>query len=571
MKKKLLCVLLAAVMMLSLLAACAQDTAPANGEDAEQTQDATPSPDATTPDDPDDPTEPEDPADRFAERISIELATTNVFEGYDYLAGDPYAVWFADEFNIETTFINMPFDVWISNLRLWATMGEMPEVAVWDYMGAGHNEGAALVEQGLLRRLPDDWQQRWPYLAASHQSSGLGPRLDEVFDGTYFLPRPRFHFNFLGDPLPNHESLLVRRDWFEAVGMPIRPYYTINEMMEAARLILEQDPGELGDMLLPITANTGRAAQLFVRSNFAHWDTFYRGPDGTYRWGAANERTREGLMLWYEAYSTGLLDLEFYLHPGLFDRELLSVAGRAGIVLEAAGTHNVPRRFYTYGNNFPDRDPHEDVMLATLLGTDGNYHQRCLINMWGAFMFSPRITDAQLERVLDILDWLASPEGNTVSNMGVYGVDWERDANGDIVSLLGDDEILMGAPDGDNVRNPSMGNVFWMPILQDDFQLGNPNLAQVYRDISAELYANRVAMSTSESFPVANWDLLFFDSDNMRNAAPVASAGGLSETFAHMVITATSMENFIQMYEDWMEQQMHLVQPVLDELNEMLG
>jgi len=565
MKKKLASIL-AMVMVVLMVVACAQDAAPAPAPGV----DPTPAPADTGTGDPATPPDTGDTGDAFAERITIELATTNVFEGYDYLSGDPYAIWFADKFNIETTFINMPFDVWISNLRLWATMGEMPEVAVWDYMGAGHNEGVALVEQGLLRRLPDGWQQRWPYLAASHQSSGLGPRLDEIFGGTYFLPRPRFHFNFLGDPLPNHESLLVRRDWFEAVGMPARPYYTITEMVEAARLILEQDPGNLGDMLLPITATTGRAAQLFVRSNFAHWDTFYRGPDGSWQWGAANARTREGLELWFDAYNTGLLDQEFYLLTGLSDRDLLSVAGRAAVVLEAAGTHNVPRRFYTYGNNFPDRDPHQDVLLATLLGTDGNYHQRCLINMWGAFMFSPRISEEQLTRVLDILDWLASPEGNTVSNMGVYGLDWERDADGNLVSLVGPDETIMGAPDG-AARNPSMGNMFWMPILQDDFQFDNPNLPQIYRDISMELYTNRVVMSTPESFPLANWDLLFHDSDAMRNAAPVASATGLSEAFAHMVITAGSMDEFIQMYEDWMAQQMHLVQPVLDELNSLFN
>ena len=105
MKKRLVKVLALLLATTLVLVACGQTPA-----DSGTTTPETPSTEEETDADSGDTTEP---AGDTGGRVSVELATTNVFEGYDYLTGDPYAIWFSEEFDIETTVINMPFDVWV--------------------------------------------------------------------------------------------------------------------------------------------------------------------------------------------------------------------------------------------------------------------------------------------------------------------------------------------------------------------------------------------------------------------------------------------------------------------------
>ena len=95
---------------------------------------------------------------------------------------------------------------------------DMPDVAIFNYNTNTHADAANFVDQGLIKRLPDNWRERWPNVAGVFDVTTLGPRLEEEFGGVYFLPRARFYYNLLGDPLQNHWSLWLRADWMEAVG-----------------------------------------------------------------------------------------------------------------------------------------------------------------------------------------------------------------------------------------------------------------------------------------------------------------------------------------------------------------
>src|SRR5690606_8110261 len=139
--------------------------------------------------------------------------------------------------------------------------------------------------------------------------------MEKRFDGTYFLPRARFYKNLINDPdepVPNHFSLYMRKDWAEAVDFPIKSTYKISEVIEFAKKVKESDPGNLGDKLIPIAQAPSNAVRLFVGSNSTYYNGFYKDEDGTYKWGAASEETLEGLKMYAEAYQSGLLDPEFY-------------------------------------------------------------------------------------------------------------------------------------------------------------------------------------------------------------------------------------------------------------------
>jgi len=188
--------------------------------------------------------------------------------------------------------------------------------------------------------------------------------------------------------------------------------------------------------------DAGNSANFFLRANSTNWDTFYKDADGVYKWGAAHDDTLEGLKYWYQAYSEGILDPEFYLLTHEQDMEKFQTLGIAGVSYLGGQTADVERfriDFADYTGNDGDA-----FLLATLLGADGNYHQRDLINFWGAVCFSPSIDDAVFERWMDLMEFTASADGYPGTSMGLKGVDWDRDENGEIVSLVPPGTLLAG-------------------------------------------------------------------------------------------------------------------------------
>ena len=208
--------------------------------------------------------------------------------------------------------------------------------------------------------------------------------------------------------------------------------------------------------------------------------------------------------------SKGLLDPEFYLLAYEKDMEKFQTLGTAGISYLGGQTADAQN----YRTIFEMRTGiNSDVFLmATLLGADGNYHQRDLINFWGTICFKPDISDAVFERWMDLMEFTASTEGYPGTQMGIKGVDWDRDANGEIISLVEPGTLLAGAIG--EAKYPSLGHVLGSSILWDDLAFDNPNIEKRYRDESRALYANRYEFSTPESFAKVDWNLWLHNTEN---------------------------------------------------------
>ncbi len=495
-----------------------------------------------------------------SDTLVISYTGPQVVAGYDYNTGDEYAKFILEKFDFEFEGNNVPWGDWNNMVSTWIMAQDMTDVVNFNYTDGTAADAANFVEQGLLKRLPDDWKERWPGLADVYMTTTLGPMIEDLYGGTYFLPRARFYYNLPGDPLANHWSLWMRADWTAAVGKEVRNHYTIPEVLEIAQLIKEQDPGDIGAALAPISMTADNAANFFLRANSTYWDSFYTDDDGEYKWGAAAEETLEGLRLWYEAYSTGILDPEFYLLAYEKDMEKFQTLGTAGISYLGGQTADIERFRIDFTNDTGiDGDAFN---LATLLGADGNYHQRDLINFWGTITFSPDISDAAFEAWMDLMEFTASPEGYPGTQMGIKGVDWDRDSNGDIVSLVEPGTLLAG-PVGE-AKYPSLGHVLGSSILWDDLAFDNPNIGEDYREESRALYANRYELSTPETFAKVDWNVW------MHNTAAMRRAKGIDypTEFANMITAATSESDLVETYNDWIESQMGLIQPVLDELNQ---
>lgn len=493
------------------------------------------------------------PTHDYSDRLQLNVSNVGTIEGYDYSAGDGYAQYYSDKFNYDLEVTGTTYDNWNERMRVWINSGDMPEISVINYTSGTHNDFVNYIDQGLLKKLPDDWKTTWPNLAAAYGVTSLGPHAEELFGGTYFLPRPRFNENTPGDPLPDHLSIYIRADWAEAVGFEVKTAYKMSEIFEYLRLVKEQDPGNVGSALKLMVGNPAYATRAFVAMNSTHYSTFYRDASGKVQWGPASQDTLTGLKLFQDAYGEGLLDPEFYNYKIDEDIELLALQGIAAACFQPAPTgsiHSWRQRYVdSTGGNY------EDIAVATLLGEDGYYHQEDLINFWGVIAFSPDIDDAKFMRWMDVLDYNATQEGIATTNLGIPEVDWTVDESGVYTSLLPEGQLLSGTTG----KYPSIGYTIGISVLFDDFAFNNPNQPLVSRELSRTIYAERCEIATPETFTKVDWDIYTYSSPAQ---SKVAFDYGIE--YSSLVTMGGDIE---ANWKSWVDSKMSIVQPVIEEMD----
>jgi putative aldouronate transport system substrate-binding protein len=489
-------------------------------------------------------------AKTYGTHLKISYASIQTAAGVDYNTADDFTKYFLNKFNIEWDVIPLTWENWAERLRVWINSGDMPDLATWNYV---HGEAISYIDQGLFRRFPNDWKQRWPNVAKAYTDSELGPTVEKLVGGTFFLPKPIYSTHKPIDPLATHLSLVMRKDWMKAIDFPVKDSYTVNELLSYARQVKQRDPGKVGTKLFPMNMRPLFAAPAFVRSAFEYYDTFYKGSDGKYRWGPAANETLAGLK-WYEkAYSEGLLNPEFFALKQTEDYDSFYMTGRTAAFF-GEGLPPAINRYQQAVTQYLNLDPKNVVQIATLLGEDGKYHEREAINFWTASIFSPKMAAEKFERIMDLMDYVATNEGQLIVRMGFEGKDYKLLAGGEIQPLFPSTTNIMKIYP---TLHPIYGN---MVILSDDFSVVNPAIEKYWRDRVAAMYAVKQKFGTT-SRPRTDWKVFFHDSPMLRK---VPTTANLNDEFARLVTDKGDMET---KWRNWVSEKMPIVQVVLDELN----
>ena len=533
-KKRILTLLLAFMMLGTILVGCANGTPAATTTPAPGAQ-STPAPATGQP-----PAAPEE-----LEHLNIEWLIWADAVRPDINECEFMILW-QDMFNIHIEVIGIPYDQWTSSLRIWANAGDLPDVAQFEY---NHVDGAMWAEQELVKKLPDDWKVRWPNLSAANDRTVVGDVLEKSFGGTYFLPRPIFNDNQPVDPLVSHQGIYFRKDRLQEVGAPIQTSYTPAEFLDVARTLQQNDltglpyvisnsGGELGWMFVyPVSTFSMNASEYFQDSN------------GQFQWGPAQPETLEGLKYYQQAWDEGLIHPEFFAASG--HQDMFIVAGEISII-QAPGMAVVANRF---GNNFREHqglEPEEWLHFAFVTRPDGVFTGPEAPNYWGSLIMNPSIPEVKFTRLMDLLDYSSTVEGQNAIRMGIPEVDWTYE-DGQLKSLLAAGENIL---DLHISSRPFWANLY---IVSDDFGLINPAFPQIFRDMARNAYLARQDLSTPDSIGRINWDLQFFDSDARRRAQV-----NLGDEYAELIITPGNIED---KWNAWVAERMIVVQPVLDEMN----
>ncbi|MEO2204457.1 ABC transporter substrate-binding protein [Paenibacillus pabuli] len=485
----------------------------------------------------------------YTDNLTISVA--NLTEVKNGNMDNEFHKFWTDKFNVTWDYNYIDWDSWGEKLRLWINSGDLPDVSVWNYV---HGDALNNIDQGLFYKFPDDWKERWPNVAAAYNLTGLGDKLEELTGGTYLLPRPIYYENKPADPLTNQIGVIaLRKDWAEAVGFELKDAYTTSEINEYAALVKEKDPGKVGSKLVPLSYNAADAMTNMIMPNSVHAMTdapFYKGEDGQFHWGPADPETLTGLKLMQKAYKDGLLNPEFYTWKNNEGQNNFKVTGTAAVT-SLGGLASYRQGLDTDMRKNLGVDSDELVHTAIVLGDDGKYRNLEQANFWSALIFNPEISDEKFERIMDLIDYSATKEGQLLINMGFEGTDWKYDENNELVSLL---------PEGTVLEDKYPARFEGLYLLGDDFSVVNPAIKKDYRDRAVKLFEEKAKLGTEgQSLATYDWDINLYDS----KAKSQASFDYQNE-YANLILKSGDLE---ANWKEWVNSKMSLVQPYLDELN----
>jgi len=401
MLKRLIAVLLAAIMVLSM-AACNVNVTPA-ATDAAQT-DAEKDAEAEAPAD-DAEAEVPEVESKYEKNLTISMSILDA-EKTDISAKDK---WFDEKFNITWNFIPVTWGDWLEKVRAWVNADDMPNIVWWD-MKVNHTaEYKKWAAAGAFREIPND-PERWPNIAAVRDTMVTDEALLTVDGKLYGLGASRNNPEFLNNCY--YSMFAYRRDWAKAVGMYKEgDIYTWDEVKAMIDAVKEQDPG-----------GNGAGNTIGITSESWAWPGDFMQAVGTQAERKSYQLDENGNYYLYAKTDMYVQELEFVtdlFQNGYIWKDQINDSGSDGYNKFLAG-----QSFMFLGNNSPGWFNGDIYNKMVLGGVTKEYD-----GVAPMIVLSPADNET-FERILDMWDWLASEEGRIFKVAGIPGVDYKDNGDG---------------------------------------------------------------------------------------------------------------------------------------------
>lgn len=492
--------------------------------------------------------------EEFADRITFSATSINLPDNVSFMDDAVYQT-FDEMFNFEYDLINISWETWDERDRLWITSGDMPDMLFWNF---NLKDYLSFSEQGLIKELPEDLEEKYPNLAAAMAKTGIADYLETIDENhlVYMIPNVIYLIppTETTDLIVDAKVLYYRKDWAQAVGIEVGDTITTGEIVELGKAFIENDPGNNGPgNTVGFTAVPAYVNSTFVQSRNAFYNQFYRNEDGQYVWGGFDETTLAGIENLKACFETGIIDPDYYAFKGKEHYEKFD-SGIAGMFVDGASAANVDERFNSFARSNPDIDPADAIGLATVVGDDGVYRgEQNLTNFWAGLLFNPDIEDEKLHRILSILDYICTEEGQRLIHCGIEGVDYEmdddtiiitreKDVNGNFVSIA---DVY-----------PSYNFFFTKAVLPDDWSARDPSLPSAVRDIAVKMF--HIKEQSAELVP-PDYDIILFNGEKK-----LKFSVNINDAITGIIF---SNEDVAKAWNAFLDENRQIVQDVLDEIN----
>jgi putative aldouronate transport system substrate-binding protein len=349
--------------------------------------------------------------------------------------------------------------------------------------------------------------------------------------------------------------LYYRKDWAKSVGITVGETVTDDQIAELAKAFMEKDPGGNGaGKTVGFTAVPANVNHTFVQVYNTFFDQFHK-VDGKYVWGGFEPSTLEGIKNLKKYYDMGFIDKDYFTfkskeHYDKFD------SGLAGMFVDGAGAQNVNERFVAFARSNPNIKASDAIGLATVVGPDNKFHGQSYMNYWAGLIFNPKIEDKKLDRILNILDYICTEQGQRLIFAGIEGRDYTM--NGDQITITREKD-----KDGNfkyiGDLYPSYNFFFTKAVLPDDWSSRDPSLPAEARDTAVNMFL--VKEQNMDLTPLDYDALLFAGEKKLKFSV------NLSDVITNMILSDKDIDS---QWNEFVAQNQDAVNGVVEEMNAAL-
>jgi len=448
-------------------------------------------------------------------KTTITLGFTNADETWKE---DDYYKYITDKHNIDIDFRTLPANSSEEKVRIWINSGDMPD-AVYTYFSM--DEYLHYAEQGLVRKMPADFDEKYPNLGFVNSMSGVYDIMKEKAGGDFYaVLRPDNHYqDYIDEFRKAYEDgkdlrkmmeqqeymylsvsgFVYRKDWAKQLGIKTDYIMDYDDVMDMALKFKEADLGKVGkENTIAITADYTEAPNIFVTAFNTSYKYFHKDKNGKYVCGLLDKETTEGVKAYAEAYRTGLLSPDFYTLKA-DDLNSIFCSQRSGIIYPRSTTSTFRQLYSDFEKANPGLKGSDCLGVCWLRSPDGKVHVRQIGNGGGyGWLFNPNISDEKLDAILKLMDYCSSPDGGPQVKLGVPGVDYKYE-NGEYTITR--KKNADGSYDTLNKLYPSydcfkyMGNTHFM--LSNDT---NPYVSGEDKALIAAVRAEDLSLLTWDSY-----------------------------------------------------------------------
>lgn len=362
--------------------------------------------------------------------------------------GDEYFNYITDKVGVDVEFKSLPADSAQEKARIWISSGSMPDV-----LHSNFNMGEYIdyAQQGMVKALPADWEEKYPNLGFSMAMTGILNELKEAGDGEiYGIFRPMDHYSKWLDEFrtaynegkdvrdlmdkPEYKFIdgygfTYRKDWAKQLGIETDYIMTYDAVMDMAKKFKEADLGNVGAKnTVGIAADYTEAPNLFITAFNSSYKYFHLDENGRYVCGLTEDSTAEGVKAYAKAYREGILAKDFYTQK---PQDLNSVfcSQRSGIIFPRAGSYYFTKIRADFSKANPDINVDDALDMCWIVSPDGKVHGREDGNNSTGYYFNPELDDEKFAKILELADYISSVEGGPQVRLGVPDVDYKKDGD----------------------------------------------------------------------------------------------------------------------------------------------
>lgn len=353
------------------------------------------------------------------------------FEGVGQDPNAPVYKTICDKFNVKIIPSATTYDQRGEKLNLLMASNTIPDI----FTHAGFNAKATYekwIKEGLVLPISDYVDDRYPNL--QKVLAAFNSLADLEGGKHYGLPVIND-----GDPdalaegtISNSHTLWIRKDWLNNLGLQMPQNY--EDFYKVCKEFTFNDPDKNGKNDTYGLCFVGSWwTYPFLNMFNASLDRF-REEDGKYIPENTSDGMKDALSYLHRMYREKILDPDFVTIKEDKVKEKF-IAGSIGVLPLNAGDYYTTL-YNDFKSAYPDKEPADMFdSIGVLEGPGGLKRMDGAEAFWLMTSIKADMSDTKREKILQILDWLLSDEGEILTEYGIEGEHYKVE-DGKYVSLL---------------------------------------------------------------------------------------------------------------------------------------